>query len=141
MAWNYMANTQAKEWLKSGYYDLKIIEYIINDDMLTHIVAFHSQQAIEKTLKSILENEVKKIPKIHKLQHLITKIDINIEWDESIIEILDELYIDSRYPGDLGLLPHGKPTLNDAKKFYNFAQNIFDKVCKILNVEISEIYM
>ncbi len=134
-----MANIQAKEWLKAGYCDLKIIEYIINDDMLTHVVAFHSQQAIEKTLKSILENEVKKIPKIHKLQNLITKIDINIEWDENIIEILDELYIDSRYPGDLGLLPHGKPTLDDAKKFHNCAQTVFDKVCKILNVEISEI--
>jgi hypothetical protein len=36
-------------------------------------------------------------------------------------------------------LPHGKPTLNDAKNFHDFTQTIFDKVCKILNIEISEI--
>jgi hypothetical protein len=25
--------------------------------------------------------------------------------------MINEVYIDSRYPGDLGLLPHGKPTI------------------------------
>ena len=134
-----MANNQAKEWLKSGYCDLKIIKYIINDDVLTHIVAFHSQQVIEKAIKAILENELKNIPKTHKLQNLITKIDIDMKWDENMIEVLDELYIDSRYPGDLGLLPHGKPTLADAKEIYNFAQTVFDEVCKVLNVKISEL--
>ncbi|MBD3796005.1 MAG: HEPN domain-containing protein, partial [Epsilonproteobacteria bacterium] len=56
-----------------------------------------------------------------------------------ILEKLDELYIDSRYPGDMGLLPNGKPTLEEAKEFYNFAQSIFDKVCEILEVDRSEI--
>ena len=32
-------------------------------------------------------------------------------------------YIDSRYPGDMGLLPYGKPTLEDAKEFHEFALN------------------
>ncbi len=102
-----MANFQAKEWLKSAYSDLRSIHYIINDAFLTHMVAFHSQQAIEKALKAILENEENRIPKVHKLQNLISRVSIDIEFDESIIEILDELYIESRYPGDFGLLPQG----------------------------------
>jgi len=39
----------------------------------------------------------------------------------------------------MGLLPHGKPTLNDAKEFYIFAQNIFDNVRLRLNIGINEI--
>lgn len=80
------------------------------------------------------------IPKIHKLIKLnkILKEKINIQEIE-ILEKLDELYIDSRYPGDMGLLPNGKPTLEEAKEFYSFAQSIFDEVCNILEVNKSEI--
>jgi len=46
--------------------------------------------------------------------------------------ILGDLYIDSRYPGDLGLLPNGKPTLADVKEYYEFAKDICDKVKRII---------
>ena len=48
-----MANFQAKEWLKSAYGDIRSIHYIVRDPFLTHMVAFHAQQAIEKSLKFI----------------------------------------------------------------------------------------
>ena len=48
--------------------------------------------------------------------------------DMVILERLDDLYIDARYPGELGLLPNGKPTVDDARKFYEFAKYIFKKV-------------
>ena len=56
-----------------------------------------------------------------------------------MLKVLDKLYIDSRYPGDMGLLPYGKPTTEDAKEFYEFALNIFDKVCKILDIDKKEV--
>jgi len=31
--------------------------------------------------------------------------------------ILHQLYIDARYPVDFGLLPYGKPSLEDARRF------------------------
>jgi len=129
-----MANLKAKEWLKAGYADIRSLAYIIDDEFLTHIVAFHSQQAIEKALKAILEHEEERVPRVHKLENLIGRISLDISFDEEIIEILDELYIDSRYPNDMGLLPYGKPTLEDARKFYEMAQKIFDEVCDVLEV-------
>ena len=39
----------------------------------------------------------------------------------------------------MGLLPYGKPTLDDAKEFYQFAQMIFDEVCEILHVDKKEV--
>lgn len=134
-----MASFQAKEWLKSAYGDLRSIHHIVNDPFLTHIVAFHAQQTIEKSLKAILENEEGRIPRVHRLQHLINKVNIDIQFDEEIIEILDELYIESRYPGDFGLLPEGKPSIEHAKTFHKFSEYIFDEVCQFLNVTLNEL--
>ncbi len=125
----------AKEWLKASQDDIKVIRNIIDFGDLTHIVAFYSQQSIEKSLKALLEYQNKPVPKIYKITKLITNLDGFIIYDKELIKLLDSLYIESRYPGDMGLLPYGKPTLEDAKKFYEFANDIFNKVCKILDVE------
>ena len=135
-----MDNLQAKEWFKSAYGDIRNIEYILEDEHLTHIVAFHSQQAVEKILKAILEFEKKNIPKTHKLSNLVSKIEMSIEIDEDMIEILDELYIESRYPTELGLLPDGKPTVTDAKAYYTFVNNLFIDIGKRLNIKTAKIY-
>jgi len=39
----------------------------------------------------------------------------------------------------MGLLPHGKPTLEDAQEFYDFAVDIFNQVCNILNIDPEEV--
>jgi len=49
---------QGTQWLKAAKDDLDSIGYIINAEHLTNIVAFHSQQAIEKTFKSLLEYKI-----------------------------------------------------------------------------------
>ncbi len=59
-----------KEWLKASNDDMLIIEQIINIEHLTHMVAFHSQQAIEKSFKALIEEYEIDIPKIHKLMRL-----------------------------------------------------------------------
>lgn len=130
----------SKEWIKASLDDLKIISRIIDMEELSHMIAFHSQQSIEKSFKALIESQNKRVPKQHdllKLQELIKdKLDIN---NDDLLDTLNELYIDSRYPGELGLLPYGKPTINDANKFYSFAKNIFSKACKILNIDENKI--
>jgi len=71
------------------------------------MVAFHSQQAIEKCFKAILEENEDNVPKIHNIIVLKEKIEryINLKLEKEIFDQLNELYIDSRYPTDLGLLP------------------------------------
>ncbi len=123
-----MGTSLALDWLQSANDDLEVIRKIINDERLTHIVAFHAQQSIEKSFKAVMEYKNISVPKVHKLQFLIAKIDLKIEMEESILKVLDELYIDSRYPGNLGLLPYGKPTLSDADLFFKQALNIYLKI-------------
>jgi len=118
----------AKEWLESAKLDLESIKYIIEVEYLTSIVAFHAQQSIEKSFKAIIVYQNKKVPKQHDLLRLKHLIDIDIDIDEDILDTLNMLYIDSRYPSDLGLLPYGKPTIEDAKIFYNLALTVFSKI-------------
>ena len=131
---------QAIEWLKASHDDLDSIKYLIEAEHLTNVVAFHAQQAIEKSFKALFE--YKKIPfiKTHNLEKLYKKIEdiIDVEYEE--LECINELYIESRYPGDMGLLPYGKPTLNDAQEFYEFAKRVSNKVCAILNVSKEDIF-
>ena len=103
---------------------------IISSEHLTPVIAFHSQQAIEKSLKALMEEHQIEFKKTHDLIYLYKIITIHFELkiDVRILRIINELYIDSRYPGDLGLLPNGKPTKGDAKKFFDIAQNVYDDV-------------
>ena len=125
-----MGKEVAKDWLKSAKMDIKNIEYIINDEDLTPIASFHAHQIIEKSLKAYLEFKNQKIPKTHDLLLLSKKCGIN--FDEDILDKMNELYIESRYPGDFGLMPYGKPTIKDTLEFFNFAKEVFKKIEKII---------
>ena len=130
----------ALAWLKASYSDLVVIEEIVHNDYLSHMVAFHSQQSIEKSFKAILELHKNRVPRKHDLLLLKDLVAEYIDVDnEDILEDLNELYIDSRYPNSFGILPQGKPTLENAKEFYAFANDIFDKVCEILNVKKEDV--
>jgi HEPN domain-containing protein len=110
----------AMEWLEAASLDLESIRHIIHDERLTGHVAFHAQQAIEKSLKAVIEEKGLIVP-------IFALCSSFIEYnpDEELIIALDSLYIESRYPGEFGLLPGGKPNKEQAKKFYNFASDVF----------------
>ena len=121
----------ANEWLNAANDDLLVIEAIIANESIAHMVAFHAQQCIEKCFKAVLEDEEIDIPKIHSLGTLYSivsdHINLNLEHNDpfAILKVLDQLYIDARYPGAFGLLPNGKPTQQDAQQFYNLAKDIY----------------
>jgi len=118
---------QVEDWVLLADKDLRAAKIIINDEYpLTNIVAFHCQQAIEKYFKAfIIEKDVPLI-RTHdliKLNGMINEIkDLGI--DEKKLIVLNEVYMDSRYPGDLGLMPDGMPTNEQAKEFIEYANEI-----------------
>jgi len=120
----------SEEWLKAAKDDLSVADKIISDESLTHMVAFHSQQCIEKSLKAVMEEYGIDLVKIHNLERLlaIVKNHVEIDVDIVLIEKMDKLYIDSRYPADFGLLPDGKPTTEDAEEFYDAASSVYEVV-------------
>lgn len=135
-----MSKLLTKEWLRAASDDILLLSEIKDNAQLTSIIAFHSQQAVEKSLKALLCYKDEEIPKIHSLNKLVSLSHFTIKnEDGQIINKLDKLYIDSRYPGDLGLLPYGKPTCADAIEFYDFARAVFDSICELLNINKNEL--
>ncbi len=116
-----------QDWLEAASIDIESIRYLLQNERLTGHVAFHSQQAIEKVLKAILEENGERVPKVHSLSKLFNSCTsfLDIQFDDDLVIALDSLYIESRYPGEFGLLPEGKPTLKQAQLFYEFAQKIY----------------
>ena len=51
--------------------------------------------------------------------------------DEYQLVILDRVYTSSRYPDDTGLLPNGKPDIQEAKEMYDFAKQVYDSTIKM----------
>ena len=118
-----------KEWLSAAEDDLISAKKLIDEIRLTNIVAFHCQQCIEKGFKALIEEQLGISVKSHDLIRLNDKVSLLFTDDEmNLLATINEVYIDARYPGDMGLMPHGKPTLAEAKNFIVFSQSIIEKV-------------
>ena len=77
----------------------------------------------------LLQKRLLKILTYNRVSYILNNLD------EDILSILARLYIESRYPSDIGLLPYGKPSIDAAKIFYNFANNVYNRVCEILGYD------
>ena len=66
---------QAKAWLNSARDDLSVVEKIVSREDLSHMAAFHCQQAIEKSFKAVLEEYEQTVPRIHDLITLLNKVE------------------------------------------------------------------
>jgi len=117
-------------WLKAAEDDLRVIDRIGLDEQLTHMIAFHAQQAVEKSIKAAIEEYGLGSIKVHSLERLFEIIEpyMKIDTDLLIIEMLDKLYVDARYPGNLGLLPNGMPSLAHAERFISFARRVHKSI-------------
>ena len=101
-----------KEWLKSAELDIESIRLLRKVEKLTPVVSFHAQQTVEKCPKALLEEFTGKVPKersIIKLHKLVNET-MTIEIDYDILTDFDKIYIETRYPGESGLLPDGAPS-------------------------------
>lgn len=117
----------ATEWLISAADDLRVIDHLIEDALLTHMIAFHAQQAAEKSLKALLELSGAEVPKSHSLLRLLSLCgNAAPDVDEDQIRSLDSLYIESRYPSDFGLLPDGKPGMMEVRQLVETARALYD---------------
>lgn len=124
-----------KEWLESAKTDLRCCENNLHDEFVTNIVAFHSQQAVEKAFKAVLEEHDITIPKIHNLNRLFSMVEqfLKISVEPSKLDLLDEVYTSSRYPLGAGMMENGKPSLDECNELYKIAVKIFSIIEKILN--------
>jgi len=129
--------TQA--WLEFAARDLEAARKLLDDEYIANIVLFHSQQCVEKSFKAILEEHNQKIPRIHgvtRLYALITKnTDITLPVTGDELDFIDDVYIDTRYPSNFGLLPSGFPKKSEAKLLFDIAEKLYNAIIEFLTLE------
>lgn len=117
-----------KQWLEFAQTDLRSCENNLNDEFVTNVVAFHAQQAVEKTFKALIEEKGIRMSRIHNLTRLLalTESFLISPIDETELEVLDNVYTSSRYPGEIGLLSTGKPSVKESEEIYQIALKIYE---------------
>ncbi len=125
---------KTKGWVELAKRDLYASKKSKDDKFITNISCFHAQQAIEKILKAMLEEKDLPVPKIHDLIKLykIVQDSFNIKLNEENLQKISVVYVETRYPSDIGLLPSGFPSVEEANEIYNLAEGIFEDVIKFL---------
>lgn len=125
-----------KAWLKFAKSDFITKDQLLNVKGTELNFAFHCQQAIEKLFKAILvENDILP-PKIHDLQRLFYLLPEDIKSQlsccEPELEILNVIYIDSRYPSDYVLLPNAFISKEDLVKINESTNNLYNILLTLL---------
>jgi len=123
-------------WLQYAADDLKSAKVLLNEGIY-NISCFHSQQAVEKLFKAFIAAYNQSIPRTHNLIRL-QKIceDLyggKLKSDSEKLILLNDVYIDSRYPADFGALPSGQPGEKEASKVYLSAMEL-DAILRALVV-------
>lgn len=124
-----------QKWLDFANKDLETCKVTLQNENLTNIVAFHAQQAVEKCFKAIIEEAEQNLPRIHDLTRLNNFAENLIEFDVDItmLNVLNSIYTASRYPGDIGILPDGNPSKQEAEEMYEFAKQFYENTLIQIN--------
>lgn len=88
-------------------------------------------------LKSFLAYENKKILKTHDLYDTYKAIKDKIDLEEHIylLDQISEYHIEESYPA----FDRKLPPKEEIKEVLDFAEDLFDKVCKILDINKEEV--
>jgi HEPN domain-containing protein len=122
---NSYMKSHAEVWIRYASDDLRAAEKLSTDPSLTQPAAFHVHQCVDKTMKALLELHNVRIPRTHNLINLLALIvdfGLALTVDETSLAKIDQVYVESRYPGDIGLLPTGTPSTEIIVEFIEFAR-------------------
>jgi HEPN domain-containing protein len=133
-----MNEASAKEWLTKAWHHYSSGRILYDANHYTDTIGIDLHYAIEITLKSFLAYENKKILKTHNLLEIaeLVKTHIVFSDEESILlSIITKYHIIGSYP-----TPHRKlPERKEIKQVLDFANDLFNEVCTLLNISLDEI--
>ncbi len=127
--------TSTQQWLELAQADIRSCENNLQDEFVTNIIAFHSQQAVEKAFKALLEENGIIVPRIHNLTRLYSLSEefLQESIDLSELDALDDVYISSRYPVEIGMIETSKPTLDESRELFEIAKRVYLIIVNVIN--------
>ena len=123
---------ETKKWLNYANENLQSAQLLAGS--LFNPCLQNVQQAVEKVLKALLvESDIKflKTHSITELASLLGKNGKNIDITQDDCELLDSIYLPSKYPLG-GVLPDFEPDEKTCQKCLEIAERVFESVEKRL---------
>lgn len=112
-----------QQWLKIAERDLLSAKQGLEAEIvITDIVCFHCQQAVEKFLKAFLVKHQIEFPKTHSiiaLLNLCANVDKSFKDELLFADVLTDYAVEIRYPDDWY-----EPTLNETKDAHEIAEKV-----------------
>lgn len=133
-----MNKTSAKEWLNKAWHHFSSAKILYEANHYTDVIAVDLHYAVEVTLKAFLAYENQKIVKTHDLIEIseLVKDKISFDYEEKKMMVLISTYhIKGSYPPR----DNKMPSRDEIKEVLEFASELFDKVCSILDINLSEV--
>lgn len=119
--------SDAEEWFARAESDLNIAKVLLDTDpVLGEGVAFHAQQAAEKSLKGFLEAYGQPFPKTHdvlEVLNLCEPLEPTFKQFTDAARTLSPYAVEFRYPGK-----RLEPPEAEARAAYRFAADIYQFV-------------
>ena len=120
-------------WIKDAEDELESAS-ILYEHGKTRGACYHSQQCVEKGLKALILEKGDRPERIHDLVDLLHKAtgwgwDTGLSMDDAVF--LNSLY-KGRYPTEMGLLPYGEPSVEDAERAVSAARGFLETVKGLL---------
>jgi len=110
---------------------------VLQQHGIFNMVCFHCQQAVEKMFKALLAAQQLPVPRTHNLIRLRRlceeSLNTQLQFEDDALIFLNDIYLDSRYPADQGLLPMGFPTDEDASIAVNYMMSVCETLQKLYN--------
>jgi len=133
-----MNKQMAIEWLNKAWHHLSSAEILYRANHYTDVISIDLHYSVEITLKAILAYQNRKIIKTHDLIKLHSYIQDDISFSLDELDLLDKIstyHISSSYPPKDRELP----SKDEIREVLEFAQNLLDRVCEILDINRIEI--
>jgi len=133
-----MREKVSKEWLDKAKEDLVAAEILLDvaEDRISYLapaIGFHSQQAVEKSLKAALVMHKIDFKRSHDIYYLLNLIEesinsLNLKFVKEHADILNEFAVNSRYPGqDFNF------SIKECQDAYNIAEKLLGMVNELLD--------
>ncbi|MFB0556189.1 MAG: HEPN domain-containing protein [Phycisphaerae bacterium] len=125
---------ETKKWLEYADENLRSARLLLDSELFNPCLQ-NVQQAVEKMLKALLVESTKKIKKTHSINELVNTLDkhgLNVDMTEDDCDLLDSIYLPSKYPLG-GILPDFEPDVQTCRKCVALAERAWDSVTSLLS--------
>jgi len=125
---------ETKKWLEYADENLRSARLLLDSELFNPCLQ-NVQQAVEKMLKALMVESTKKIKKTHSINELVNILDkhgLNVDMTEDDCDLLDSIYLPSKYPLG-GILPDFEPDLQTCSKCVALAERVWDSVTSLLS--------